>query len=513
MHPADAINAYGALNGEGQRAEDIAARFGVSLSYVRKILKLAGLHEDLRKALSQDKIGMEAAQALTLTDDQVRQLEAYRVAGNNAYGIRRFLTDEKIDTSKGLFVFVGTDAYAAAGGTITADLFAKDGEGYADNPELIVQLAQAKLEEAEQLYRSQGWQDVRVSLLRPENYYSAVSLFPDAAREANTDEQAQLDDISEAIAARLNEIDEHDEWSDETIRTYRKQANNIEVSLRHHSAEQMAAGAMLLFVGNDGALEAKPIRTKQLRTTGDGAPVSKPDYSAAMVETLSRIKTQAVQEAVAANPDLALDILIESMAAQLVHDEPSYLSPLTMRCDAVNASVPDEMMTLSNITSIDAVIEDILSVLPTHDRFAAIRGMDSVTKHRLLAYLVAKQLSGISATGRIGQCDSSFAAIANLAGVDMTSKWEAPVAFFDRLKKPVILKILSQEFGQDAADNCAKLKKHDLAQAAATRMAGRAWLPTPLKPLILDSVASTDADVISDAADSDPVSCIEREAA
>jgi ParB family transcriptional regulator, chromosome partitioning protein len=513
MHPADAINAYGVLNGQGQSGEDIAARFGVSVSYVRKILKLAGLHEDLRKALAQDRLGMEAAQALTLTDDQARQLEAYRAAGNNAYGIRRFLTDEKIATTNGLFVFIGAYAYAAAGGTITADLFAQNGEGYADNPELVVQLAQAKLEEAEQQYRALGWQDVRVSLQRPDNYYSAIALFPDTTREANAEEQAQLDSINEAIAARLEQIDADDEWSDESIRTLRKQAQAIEAGLRQHSAEQMAAGAMLLFVGHEGILEARPIRVKQLRSNADTANAIKPDYSAAMVESLSRIKTQAVREAVAANPDLALDILIESMAAQLVHDEPIYLSPLTIRCDAVNASVPDELMTMSNIASIDDGVEEILSALPVDNRLAAISAMDSATKQRLLAFLVAKQLNGITAGGPPDQRQRSFAAISEASGVDMVSKWEAPVAFFDRLKKPIILKIIAQECGQDAADNLAKLKKHDLAAVAAERMAGRGWLPAPLAMTSLDSDQTLTHGDDHDAARSDPNGCIEAEAA
>jgi ParB family transcriptional regulator, chromosome partitioning protein len=507
MHPADAINAFGALKAEGQSGEDIAARFGVSVSYVRKILKLASLHEDLRKALAQDRLGMEAAQALTLTDDQARQLEAYRAAGNNAYGIRRFLTDEKIATTNGLFVFVGADAYAASGGTITTDLFAQNGEGYADNPELVVTLAQAKLVDAEQQYRALGWQDVRVSLQRPDNYYSAVALFPDATREANADEQGELDSINEAIAARLEQIDADEEWSDETIRTLRKQAQAIEAGLRQHSAEQMAAGAMLLFVSHDGNLEARPIRVKQLRSNADALNAIKPDYSAAMVESLSRIKTQAVQEAVAGNPDLALDILIESMAAQLVHDEPSYLSPLTIRCDAVNATVPDEFMTMSNIASIDDSVEDILSALPVDNRFAAISAMDSATKQRLLAFLVAKQLTGITTGGRPDQRQRSFAAIADASGVDMADKWEAPATFFDRLKKPVILKIIAEELGQDAADNLTTLKKHELAAVAAERMAGRGWLPAPLKPLVLESGDDVDSVEVN------CEDCIEAEAA
>jgi ParB family transcriptional regulator, chromosome partitioning protein len=66
------------------------------------------------------------------------------------------------------------------------------------------------------------------------------------------------------------------------------------------------------------------------------------------------------------------------------------------------------------------------------------------------------------------------------SGVDMVAKWQAPVAFYDRLKKPVIAKIMTEALGKAAADNCAKMKKGDLAAAAAKRMAGRGWLPPAL---------------------------------
>ena len=62
----------------------------------------------------------------------------------------------------------------------------------------------------------------------------------------------------------------------------------------------------------------------------------------------------------------------------------------------------------------------------------------------------------------------------------MVRKWQAPVAFYDRLKKPVIAKIMTEVLGKPAADNCAKMKKGELAAAAAERVAGRGWLPPAL---------------------------------
>ena len=120
--------------------------------------------------------------------------------------------------------------------------------------------------------------------------------------------------------------------------------------------------------------------------------------------------------------------------------------------------------------------------------------MDRASKGRLLALLVASQIDGGQASGtRRDTRHRRFERIVAASGVDMAAKWQAPVAFFERLKKPVILKIMAEQLGQAAADNCAKMKKGDLALAAAERMAGRGWLPQPLRIGELDAESGTDA--------------------
>lgn len=245
---------------------------------------------------------------------------------------------------------------------------------------------------------------------------------------------------------------------------------------------QKADSAMVLFVGNGGKVEAKAIRTKRIAKEGNGdAPAIKPDYSGAMIETLSKIKTLAVQEAVATNPALALDILLDCLVGQGIHGEPSYYSPLSLRLEGFNAGVPDDMMTLTEIASVDEIGGSDFAALPEVNRFAAIQAMDPDVKGRLLALLVARQINGGETSGsRRDRRHERFDQIAFASGVDMVAKWQAPVAFYDRLKKPVIAKIMTEVLGKPAADNCAKMKKGDLAAAAAERMAGRGWLPPAL---------------------------------
>lgn len=454
----------------------------MALSYVKKVLRLSALHPDALASLARDQIGMEAAQALTLTDDHDRQLEVLKRCGNSAHQIRRTLTEEKIGTDHALFLFIGHDTYVAGGGTITADLFAENGDGYADDPELVETLATAKMAEIEASYRGEGWSDVRASLERPDDYYNLVTVHAEGRREPTEAEMAERARIQEAADARLAELGQGNQWGDKVWGGLEREARILENSLCVFTDAQKAESAMVLFVGSGGEIEAKAIRTKRIAEDGKGeAPAIKPDYSGAMIETLSKIKTLAVQEAVATNPALALDILLDCLVGQGIHSEPSYYSPLSLRLEGFNAAVPDDMMTLGDIASVDEIGGSDFAALPEVNRFAAIRGMDAEAKGRLLALLVARQINGGESSGsRRDRRHQRFDQIAFASGVDMVNKWQAPVAFYDRLKKPVIAKIMTEVLGKAAADNCAKMKKGELAAAAAERMAGRGWLPPAL---------------------------------
>ena len=55
-----------------------------------------------------------------------------------------------------------------------------------------------------------------------------------------------------------------------------------------------------------------------------------------------------------------------------------------------------------------------------------------------------------------------------------------PIGFFERLRKPAMLTLLRDEISPAAAENCAKMKKGDLAAEVTARLVGGEWLPAPL---------------------------------
>src|SRR3546814_19965186 len=86
-------------------------------------------------------------------------LKRYRTA----HQVRKLWTESKLTTGSGLFRFVGTEAYQAAGGTITGDLFSAEGDGYADDAELVQRLADEKMDALVVEARAKGWEIGRAS--------------------------------------------------------------------------------------------------------------------------------------------------------------------------------------------------------------------------------------------------------------------------------------------------------------------------------------------------------------
>ncbi|PSJ19629.1 chromosome partitioning protein ParB, partial [Halomonas sp. ND22Bw] len=81
-----------------------------------------------------------------------------------------------------------------------------------------------------------------------------------------------------------------------------------------------------------------------------------PLYSNSLFADLSRIKTQIVQEAVAADPALALDIVLDSLAGQLLHGAHSYQMALEVQAKTVATDVPDELMATSDVRPVEDVM-------------------------------------------------------------------------------------------------------------------------------------------------------------
>ncbi len=477
MHPADSIRSFAAMRDAGMDAEEIAARFGQAVSFVYKMLRLSALAPALIDLIAKDQLTLEAARALTLTDDHDQQFKVCKAANGHAHTIRRMLTTEKVDTTSGAFRFVGREAYEARGGTITVDLFSQGAEGFADSPELVQELAEEKLDAIADEYRAVGWHQVRATLDRPYDLYMKGSMYP-ATREPTEAEAARIAEI-EAEIESIAEIEGEDS---DRIAPLSDEREAITEGLRGFNAAQVAVGGVALWVSHDGSLGKSFYRAKAEPKPKSGNSEPQPLYSNSLFADLSRIKTQIVQEAVAADPALALDMLLDSLAGQLLHGAHSYQMALEVQAKTVTTAVPDELMATSDVRPIEETMATRFASIPEDGRFEAIRAMSADDKMTLLAGLVAMTLDGtVFAGGSPGQRHHHFEQIARASGVDIAARWSAPIGLFDKMRRAAMIDLLRAEVGAPSAENCATIKKKaDLAVNVSERLPS-GWLPAPMK--------------------------------
>ena len=469
MHPADAIEAYGRLAEDGLASDDIAARFGVTSAHVNRILALAGLHPEIKAALARDEIGLEAAKAYTLTGDHECQLRLLSEFGNSAHMIRRALTGGKIATDSAIFELVPLADYLAAGGTLTRDLFSDSESGFADNAELVWTLASQRMETIRQEYLAQGWGEVEIADHQPDNYYSLNHLRPQGRRELAEDEQEQLAGL-ERQAEAIREADpDAQPWNNDELRAIDAAIGHIEQSRQFYTDEQKQAGRVLIFTGYDGALTIQPVAPRKPKRARDESRQQPERFSRKLCEAMHRIRLLAVREAVADDPELALDLLI----AALVEDRLAYgvNSPLALRTNPAPVEVDEALLAGARIADIEHRADNLCAGIEREQLLSAIAGMEAEAKQQFLAALVA---TAIDPTCRLPED------IGERLAIDMAGKWRPGDAFFVRMTKAALLDLLREECGEDAANNCRKLPKSALAEETARRLGEKDWLPPML---------------------------------
>ncbi len=439
MHVADCVVAYGSLRDDLQlEPQVIAMRFGVSPDYVRRVLKLSALAPACLAALAKDEITISTAQALTLTDDHAEQVRLLEQHGDNDWQIKRALTFTKVSMDSGMFRFVGVDAYTQAGGTITRDLFDSRDEGYADHPDLLQSLAQAKLDALAQEARADGWSSVAVSFERPDCYYERIRVVADR-------ETGLIDD------------------------------------------DAKAAADLFIFIGRDGSAEKVPLARRN-NTGGIGkAKAPKADWAASLVHDLSVTRTMVLQQQVAQRPDVAFNLLLATLIDQLGFGLGSQDSALSLDVKMFALKQDEALTDNDSIAPVYLHDTPIMGQFGEGDSFQIVQQLDDAAKMQLLSHAVAQLLNGVNANPhygktRLGKVD----AVAKSVRLDMTRHWKATPHLFARAGKTTTLKVLAKEMGQEVATNVAKLKKAQLATVAADRLYGTGWLPPAM--MVADGV-------------------------
>jgi ParB family chromosome partitioning protein len=163
LHPVDQYEGFARLRDRGQTDEEIARKYGLSEHEVAQALALGALSPAVREAWRKGEIKASVAKAFTLAEDHAAQdhvLAGFRE--NKFRNLRDFNEDDVkalLKTSFGdagrLVEFIGFDAYVAAGGKVTRDLFGIDHK--VSDAKLAKKLADRKLAEECERLKKEGW--------------------------------------------------------------------------------------------------------------------------------------------------------------------------------------------------------------------------------------------------------------------------------------------------------------------------------------------------------------------
>ena len=221
MHPVDQVVAFTRLADVGATTEQIADRFGLAERTVRKRLRLGRLPREILDAYRGGAINAAVAEAFAVTGDTNHQIQAFKsLSQSNSLHVRavqQTIAQRQFRSDSPAALFVGLDAYRAAGGGIEEPLFE---EGYVTvlDATLMTRLAEEKLQDTAARYAA-DWKWTATQLEFTWADRQQYTIAPAADRAEFTEEESaqrqQASDIIDATGEKLDNLDHDPERREE----------------------------------------------------------------------------------------------------------------------------------------------------------------------------------------------------------------------------------------------------------------------------------------------------------
>ena len=231
LHPLDQYRAFLALSEKGLTEEDIAAAYFVSVNVVKQRLRLASVSPVLLDVYAADGMSLEQMMAFTVSADHARQEQVWAALekswSKEPYQIRRMLTEKTVRASDRRALFVGLDAYEAAGGVVLRDLFQQDDGGWLENATLLDRLVAEKLKSEAEAIAAEGWKWIEVATDFPYGHHRGLRKLEGVAVELTAEEQAAI----EALNAEYARLEAEHEGADELPEEIDERLAEIETAL------------------------------------------------------------------------------------------------------------------------------------------------------------------------------------------------------------------------------------------------------------------------------------------
>ncbi|WP_299048625.1 ParB/RepB/Spo0J family partition protein [uncultured Tateyamaria sp.] len=319
LDPADEIRAYGRMAKSNASADDIASAFGVTVAHVKGRLKLSDLPEAALDALKAKSINLTVAQKLTTADDEKLIFEVLRLIDEgqitNTGQIDGVLHPKAVKSTDRRATFVGVEAYEAAGGKVSRDLFSED--VFFENRDILDEVFALRLREAaDKVMKEAGWAWV---MPHDESYLGWHVMDEHKFERVYPVEGVLSDDLTE----RYDELAELAE-GDVLNEAGQAELDSLQAVLDGAFTEaQRAIAGCVVHVGNNGQLEVTGglIKAADKKAAieagilakshhgGSGEKTPKNPYSQKLQADLEAIKLASLQNAMLDQPDLLLDLL------------------------------------------------------------------------------------------------------------------------------------------------------------------------------------------------------------
>lgn len=496
MHPAEQITGFRTLSEQGKTPVQIGDSLGYGPRHVQRMLKLACLAPELIARLANDEIDTEQCQALCLESDPVRQVEVLgRVSasyGNApAHLLKRVITETEISVKNSRFVFVGREAYEAAGGVVREDLFsAQDGDGTADSV-LVDQLVQDKLDTAAQAIRQEeGWSWVMTREAAIRNYGEdrAEYLLMPMPEPVYTDEEKAR------LASLVTQLDATDTCEDEY--DIQQQIDDLEtqaVNREWTDVQKAAYGAVISRYDGELCIQRgvqKREETECVSDTPQNSAVktlSHPDaaegISLPLLTRMSSERTLAVQAALMQQPQKAVALMVWRLCADVFPGRSTASHPFSIRLSVAHYSLTDHAPSGKGGKAYVALMheqERLERLLPEgwEQDFTTFFTLDGHALMALMAFCTACSVEGVQTRENGRTSRSRLDALETAIGFHMRDWWSPEKAnFFTHLTKPQIVSALSEAGLSGAASDAGKMNKGDAAELAETMMANNRWVP------------------------------------
>lgn len=479
LHPVDQYEAFARLDAHGKTTEEIAQQYGMELKQVRQALALGRLAPKIRDAWRKGEIKAEVAKAFTMApDDFKRQEKVFDELSKRGTIYESWVKNElganatSEDVAQ-LLDYVGADAYRAAGGVVTEDLF---GHSHIIGDEtLLKQMARRGLDTACNDLMEEGWlwAEIEDDLPHGARYWKQAQPKKPVYHD---DEEDRL----KKLRAEFAQIADGEDQSEEAaLRQDHVEGEiaSIEMAVRSRSFDDkkmkqlgcivdIEGGKLFVIYGVEKPKEARPpadtgdVDEPAKPAKGGAAKPAEPapeeDISQALIQRLYLQAAKAAGTALIQDEQLALSLLLAGFDCY---------SGAGIRVSAKMPGGPGKLLGGAN--------GEMASSL------ALARKLKPAERIALLTQVVAGALdfNVSSAEGQTAIVDAIDAKAFNAAARGAFDAKD----YFNGVSKALNLKAIEEVLGPDLARQQSKGGKAEIVAFAIENVPSTGWLPVQLR--------------------------------